>query len=658
MCGINGLIGSSPVRETDIQRMNDILGHRGPDGAGIHVSGNVGLGHRRLSIIDLAGGSQPMANADKTVWITFNGEIYNYRELRRKLEATFEFATNSDTEVIMHLYEERGEACVKELRGMFALAIYDFRKSKLFIARDHLGQKPLYYCHTNGDFAFASEIKALLAIKPDLRELDEQALHEYLALRIITPPRSMFRRIRKLPPGSYLTYQDGKYEIKRYWDLRYQPKLKAGFGEICDELDRQISEAVRYHLVSDVSVGAFLSGGMDSSLIVAMMSAHSQEPVKTFSGDVPYGDYSELPYARIVADRYQCEAHEFTITPSLMRTLPELVWHLDEPSDPLSICVYYLAKLARAHVKVVLGGDGGDEVFGGYDRYYGNRYVSYYALIPDVIRRQVFAKLLKLVPEGYWYRSASHKLKWMHQMSFFDAGLRYGKSLGYFYFSNQFREELYTDRFRRAAALFDPEAAIQTYFDSTNAVELIDKMLYTDSMTRMPDHPVMISDRMTMAHGLEARSPFMDHKLTEFCASIPPHHKVRHHKLRYIQSQLARRYLPDSLLTRKKQGFSSALPYLLADEFELLYGLFLKQSRLVQSGYFNPGAIEELLNQHLSGRADHGQRLWQLCNSEVWYRMYIDNESPEDIRDLLQDSKRMDGENGAGVGPRPAYALN
>lgn len=314
------------------------------------------MGHRRLSIIDLDSGQQPMCNEDGTLWITYNGEIYNFQEIRKKLGDNYHFKTKSDTEVILHLYEEKGEDCLQYLRGMFAFTIYDLRKKKLFMARDHLGQKPLYYYHNGSAFAFASEIKAFLALKSELRELDPDALYEYLTIRIITPPRSMFRRIRKLPPGHFLIFQDGRVSIKRYWHLKYQPKLSGDFYEILAELEKQLESTVKYHLVSDVPVGAFLSGGMDSSLIVAMMSKFAQEPIKTFSGDVPYENYSELPYARMVSDKYETKHHELTIIPSLVRTLPDLVWHLDEPSDPLSVCMYYISELARRDVKVVLGG--------------------------------------------------------------------------------------------------------------------------------------------------------------------------------------------------------------------------------------------------------------------------------------------------------------
>jgi asparagine synthase (glutamine-hydrolysing) len=635
MCGICGKIDPGGVRIEEIKRMTSVLAHRGPDDQGAVVDGTVGFGHRRLSIIDLGGGQQPMSVEDGTLWITFNGEIYNYQEIKKELAEKHRFKTKSDTEVILHLYAEKDEDCVKYMRGMFAFAIYDFRKKKLFLARDHLGQKPLYYYHEGSIFLFASEIKALLEIEPKLRQLDCNALYEYLTIRIITPPRSMFRNIRKLAPGHSLTFQNGKVEIKPYWQLKYEPKLKGDIHEILEELDKQIETSVKYHLVSDVPVGAFLSGGMDSSIVVAMMTKFMEQPVMTFSGDVPYQNYSEIPYARMVAEKYKTSHHELTINPSLIRTLPELVWHLDEPSDPLSVCMYYLSDLTRRHVKVVLGGDGGDELFGGYDRYYGNILVSYYGMLPTSVRKMVLGRLLNFMPEGFWYRSLSHRLRWIHQMSFYTGGERYAKSLSYFYFSDGYKKALYTDKFRNMVGMFDPDRCLTEYFESDNAKEIIDKMLYVDNMTRMPDHPNMILDRMTMAHGLEARAPFLDHKLAEFCAAIPPRYKVKGTKRRIIQTELAKRYLPPAIITKKKQGFSSPLSYLLADEFKHLYKTFLSHSHLVQNGYLNQSAINILLQEHLSNKIDHSNRLWLICNAEVWYRMYIENQQKDDIKTLL-----------------------
>lgn len=639
MCGITGTINPGGVDRSDIDRMNHQLRHRGPDGEGIYLSEDktAGLGHRRLSIIDLGTGQQPMTNEDGTLWITFNGEIYNYQELRAPLEARHRFKTRSDTEVILHLYEEKQEKCLEDLRGMFALAIYDTRRRRLFAARDHLGQKPLYYYHQGDTFAFASEIKSLLALKPELREMDPRALYEYLTIRIITPPRSMFTRVRKLPPAHWLTFENGQLTIQRYWQLNYEPKWSNDFDEVLEELESRVAATVKYHLVSDVPVGAFLSGGMDSSLVVSMMHKVGHQNFKTFSGDVPYAGYSELPYARLVSDKNRTIHHGLTINPSLVRKLPDLVWHLDEPSDPLSVCMYCISQLARKEVKVVLGGDGGDELFGGYDRYYGNLYASYYALIPQAIRKRLLARLLDAMPEGFWYRSLSHKLRWMHQMSFAENGNRYARSLSYFYFSDHFKEALYTEKFRQAVGMFDPEACLSDYFNTASAVRPIDKMLYVDAMTRMPDHPNMILDRMTMAHGLESRSPFLDHRLAEFCAAMPPGFKVRGVKRRYIQVQLAKKYLPPQLIKKKKQGFSSPLTYLLEDEFKLLFNTFLKDASLVKQGYLKGSAISRLLSEHLSKKADHGNRLWLLCNAEVWHRMHIENQGRESIRATLLD---------------------
>jgi asparagine synthase (glutamine-hydrolysing) len=505
----------------------------------------------------------------------------------------------------------------------------------LFVARDHLGQKPLYYHHGGNRFSFASEIKSLLALSPELAELDETALLEYLTLRIIAPPRSMFRNIRKLPPAHFLVLRNGKTTIHRYWDLRYEPKLKGDFRSILEELEGRMMSTVRYHLVSDVPVGAFLSGGMDSSLVVAMMSQNTKDPIKTFSGDVPYKDFSEISYAEKVSKRYGTDSHNLTINPSLIRSLPELVWHLDEPSDPLSVCVYYISELARKEVKVVLGGDGGDELFGGYDRYYGNAFASYYALLPAAFRKQVIGRLLNLLSEGFWYRSFSHKMRWLQQISFYQGAERYSKSLGYFYFSNGCGSNLYTESFRKTVAWFDPEGCIKECFNSDNAKELLDRMLYADTMIRMPDHPVMILDRMTMAHGLESRSPFLDHRLAEFCATIPPEYKIRRGRLRHIQVELAKKYLPPAVIQKKKQGFSSPLPYLLADEFRFLYKTFLRDSRLISKGYLNPSAVNAMLKDHLEKKYDHGQRLWLLLNSDIWDRMYIDGMKKEEFQEIL-----------------------
>jgi asparagine synthase (glutamine-hydrolysing) len=639
MCGLCGQIDPRGVEPRLIQRMTDVLRHRGPDGEGFYCDGTVALGHRRLAVIDLSGGRQPMRNENGTLWIVFNGEIYNYREVRAGLRQRHRFTTHSDTEVILHLYEEIGERCVERLRGQFAFAIWDARDQSLFLARDHLGQKPMFYVHTGETFAFASEIKALLEMDPALRVMSPQALHQYLTLRLIAPPHTMFEYVRKLPPGHRLRFRDGRVTIDRYWTLGYEPKHTLGEADLLDELDQRMQAAVRYHMVSDVPVGAFLSGGLDSSLIVAMMSRMAEQPIQTFSGGIPFGKTSELPFARLVAEQFGTDHHEETFNPSLINILPELCWHLDEPSDPLAAPTYLLAQMARRHVKVVLDGSGGDELFGGYDRYYGNLYVDAYARLPLGLRRDVVGTMLRFVPDGFWYKSLSHKLKWLNQLSYVEGGRRYSRSLSYFYFSDGLRESVYGEALRPALNGFDPEEAIYACYDAGNAVELLDKMLFADSMVRLPDHPVMILDRTSMAHGLEARSPYMDHELVEFAARIPAALKVRGRTRRYIQTRLAERYLPPEIVHRQKQGFSSGLPYLLADEFRRLFALFLDNSELVQDGYLRGPGLQRLLGDHLTRRIDQGNRLWLLCNAEIWYRLAIKGWSRDRLRAALETSQ-------------------
>jgi asparagine synthase (glutamine-hydrolysing) len=631
--------------------MTDSLGHRGPDGWGFHVDEVVGLGHRRLSIIDLNTGAQPICNEDGNIWITFNGEIYNYQELCEELvKLGHKFGTESDTEVIVHLYEQYGKDCVKRLRGMFAFAIWDGRRRCLFAARDRLGQKPFFFVHRGSELLFASEIKALLAVDPSLAVMDHRSLDQYLSLRLIAPPRSMFQSIHKLAPGHCMTFDFTQgLRIERYWNLSYEPKLTGSDEDLVDELEDRLVKCIRLHMVSDVPVGAFLSGGIDSTLLVALLMKHvTSEPIQTFSMALPYGKFDEAPFARMVATQYGTRHNEKTVVPSLISTLPRLVWHLDEPSDPLSVCSYLIAEMAREHVKVVLGGDGGDELFGGYDRYYGNQFAGYYALLPAALRKQVIGSLLRLVPDGNWYKSRGHRLKWLHRASFMAGGRRYASGLGYFYFDAALRQELYGPVMQDATRSFDSEACIYEPFDAADASELVDRMLYADSQVRLPDHSVMILDRMTMAHGLEARAPFMDHELAEFAARLPIRLKVRGRSLRFIQMRLAERYLPKPLLERPKQGFSSALPYMLKNEYRLLFELFLRSSHLAEAGLFRQPVIDRLLEAHLSGKWDHGNRLWLLLNSEVWYRMFIEGNSVEDLSELLGQRK---------ISPEPTVAI-
>jgi asparagine synthase (glutamine-hydrolysing) len=625
MCGIAGIVGKLAPHGEDIRAMLRALEHRGPDGEGLYADERATLGHRRLSIIDLAGGRQPLRNAAGTIWLVCNGEIYNYGELRRQFEARgYPFVTHSDCELIIALYETYGDRLFEHLRGMFAFALWDVRKQRLLAARDHLGQKPLFYIDQQDRFAFGSEIKSLLALDPSLRQLNLEALDQYLALRIIAPPLTMFRNVHKLPPGHMLILErDQRPVIRPYWDLAFEPKIEISEERLVDELDARITESLRLHMVSDVPVGAFLSGGLDSSLLVAMLVKNlGVKDLPTFTIGLPYKQFDEAPHALNVARRYRTQHHELIINPSLKELLPDLVWHLDEPSDPLSLCAWHVAILARQHVKVVIGGDGGDELFGGYDRYYGNLYAGYYARLPELLRRQLLGPALTLIPGTGWYKSVGHQLRWLHRLSFLSGSDRYAASLSYFYFDRARRSSLFSKASSMQLADADAERAVRAPYDALDG-DMIDRMLYADSKIRLPDHPVMISDRMTMAHGLETRSPFMDHKLAEYAARLPSNFKVRGRNLRYIQRKLAARYLPPEILSRSKQGFSSALPYILKGEYQDMYSRYLEDSELVKAGVLVREPIQQLLSEHSSGRVDHGNRLWLLINSEIWYRMMI-----------------------------------
>jgi asparagine synthase (glutamine-hydrolysing) len=634
MCGIAGITGLIQSEPEALGRMLRALSHRGPDDEGRYADALTALGHRRLSIIDLGTGHQPLHDARKSLWLVANGEIYNYRELRKDLEGRgHQFLTQSDCEVIIHLYREYGADCLKHLRGMFSFALWDAERKQLLCARDHLGQKPFYYAEKDGYFAFASEIKGLLAWDPALRQINLEALDQYLALRIIASPRSMFKGVRKLPPGHALLVTPGERpRIWRYWDLRYAPKMQGSEDQLTDALEAEMLTALRLHLASDVPVGAFLSGGLDSSLIVAMLARHCvSSGFPTFTLSVPLARYDEAPYARQVSEQYGTDHHEGTLVPNLAESLPNLVYYLDEPSDPLALCTYELAEFTRRTVKVVIGGDGGDELFGGYDRYYGYGYAGRYAKVPALLRRHLIGPLLKRVPTGGWYKSRGHQLRWLHQMSFLTGGARYSGSLSYFYFDAPSRRGLLTEKARDALGDFDAEACIKEPFERISGTDL-DRMLYADSEVRLADHPVMITDRMTMAFGLEARSPFMDHRLAEFAARLPDDMKVRGKSLRYLQRRLAARYLPQSLLDRPKQGFASAMPYLLQKEYRRLYSAVLPRSQLVEDGILRAAPMSTLVSEHLSGQVDHGNRLWLLLNAEVWYRMHIKGVSRQQLQ--------------------------
>ena len=638
MCGIAGKAGSAPVGEPEILRMCDAIAHRGPDDWGTFVEGGVGLGMRRLSIVDLAGGHQPMTNEDGTVVVVFNGELYNFPSLFAELvDKGHHFRTRSDTEALVHLYEEHGEHMVARLRGMFAFAIWDRSRQRLLLARDHFGQKPLFYTEQAGRLTFASEIKALLADDPSLAELSPHALDQYLTMRFVHPPETFFARVRSLPPAHYMVWEKGRSRIERYWDLMYGPKWTYSEDETLDRIDELLAETVKLHLLSDVPVGAFLSGGLDSTLIASYAARTLGSELRTFSMGIPYRDLNELPAAAAVAARYGTQHYAEEVTPSVVEDLPRLVSALDEPADPLSICLLHLAKMTARHVKVVLGGDGGDELFGGYDRYAADRWLNTYRAVPEVVRNTVSRQVLRRLPDQFTFKSFTHKLRWVDLMARKTGGERYSESLQFFWFNEAHRLELYAPGFRTQLGATRPDACLLQLYAAPNAEASIDRMMYVDAMSRLPGQSLTILDRATMAYSLESRSPFLDPRFAEFMARVPTSLKIKGRRLRHLERRLGERYLPAEVLQRKKQGFASPLMYILEGEVRALAPRLLLDSELVRAGYLRAERMKQLVDEHLSRRYDHGNRIWLLLSAEVWYRRYISRRSEADLEMEIAD---------------------
>ena len=643
MCGIVGIAGPGTVTEAEVVRMGEAIHHRGPDDWGTFVEGGVGLGIRRLSIIDLAGGHQPITNEDESVVIVYNGEIYNHEALRQELLARgHRFRTRTDTEVLVHLYEDHGERMLERVRGMFGFALWDRRRQRLMLARDHFGQKPLFYTESGGRIAFASEIKALLARDPSLATLSPFALDQYLTLRFVQAPETFFERIRALPPAHFLIWENGTTRVERYWDLAYGPKWDYSEAETLERIDALLAETVAIHLTSDVPVGAFLSGGLDSTLIAAYASKVLGPELRTFSMGIPYRNLNELPAAAAVAKLYGTRHFAEEVTPSVGADLPRLVSALDEPADPLSICLLHLARMTAREVKVVLGGDGGDELFGGYDRYAADRWLDAYRAVPVVVRDLVASQVLHRLPDQFTFKSLTHKLRWVDLMARKTGGERYAESMQYFWFNEARRAELYTPGFRAKLAGRRPETCLLDLYATGNAEDAVDRMMYVDVMSRLPGQSLMILDRATMAYSLESRAPFLDPRFAEFMARVPVHLKIQGRRLRHLERRLGERYLPPEVLQRKKQGFASPLMYIMDAEVGALAPALLLRSELVRDGYLEGAAVRRLVDEHLARRRDHGNRIWLLLSAEVWYRRYIGRRSQEELEAELEEARPHD----------------
>ena len=626
MCGICGIYSSSGVQPGELNNMLKSIAHRGPDDEGFYSQGPIGLGNRRLSIIDIPGGGQPLSNEDKTIWIVYNGEIYNYKHLQQHLESKGHvFRSRSDTEVIIHLYEEYGPNCVEKLNGMFAFGLWDQRHQRLVLARDRIGQKPLYYSQDGSRFLFGSEIKAILAVSQNQRMIDYESLHHYLSLRFIPPPKTFFLNIYKLPPAHILIFQDNKIQIRQYWQLSFNNKFEVNETDLLEGLRYKLIEAIDSHMVSDVPVGAFLSGGLDSSMIVAMLTKDLDTRLQTFAIGVAETDFNELPFAKMVANSCQTDHHEECVAPDLIQLLPKMIWHLDEPSDPIAACMFHSARLASKYVKVVLGGDGGDELFAGFDRYRGSGYIQAYRIIPEILRLKVLGPVLNNLPDSFTYKSLTQKMRWVHQLSMMpNPGKEYAEATSFFRFSHANKKELFSTDLWNQVSDIDAADVIVDYYNDDKASEAVDRMLYADFMTRLPEHSLMLTDRMTMAHGLEARSPFLDHELVEYMAAFPSNLKIRDGETKYIFRKLAEGYLPRPIVQRQKQGFMFPVAYWFRNELHAFVQEVLLNSHFVKQGIFQKSYVQTLLEEHKNQKSDHHVRLWMLLNLEIWHQTFIE----------------------------------
>jgi asparagine synthase (glutamine-hydrolysing) len=626
VCGIAGLYhpaGAPPgERRAVLERMTRTLVHRGPDDEGYFVDDFVALGHRRLSIIDLATGHQPIANEDGSVWIIFNGEIYNYGELRPLLESKGHiFRTRSDTETIVHAYEQWGVSCLDHLRGMFAFALWDQRHQRLFLARDRLGKKPLYYARVGNTLIFGSELKALLAFPQLERELDLQALSDYLSLLYVPGEKSIFKQVRKLPPGHYLVADARSVRVQRYWDIRFAPAPDADIDSVA-HLRALLQESVALRLQSDVPLGAFLSGGLDSSAVVGMMAQATTSPIVTASIGFADEEFDELSYARLVARHFNTDHHEQVVTPRALEVLKKLVWHYDEPfGDSSAVPTYYVSQLARAHVTVALSGDGGDESFAGYRRYcFDVRENKLRALIPAVLRRPVFGLIGALYPKadylpqifrGKVFLSNVARTPWeayLHSVSSFHEGdklrLLRGdvqQSLGGY----------------RTADLFE------NLYRGADGPDALSRIQYIDFKTYLPDDILTKVDRASMANSLEVRCPLLDHQLVEYVAALPSHMKLQGMQTKLLLKDAVRGWLPEQIVTRSKMGFAMPVgKWLRTDLQPLIHDYVLAETR---HNLFNRVAVQNLWRQHESGRRDRSAELWGLLMFNLWYERFMDH---------------------------------
>lgn len=616
MCAISGIAAfkGPGVQEAALRKMTGALRHRGPDDEGYFLDpkGKVALGHRRLSIIDLSTGHQPLFNEDGRLAVVFNGEIYNYLELRSELEKKgHRFSTRSDTEVILHLYEERGADCVERLRGMFAFALWDGRNDELFLARDRAGKKPIYYAVADGVFYFASEIQALYEIPEIPKEIDDDAIDLYLTYSYIPSPYSIYRAIRKLPPAHYLRFNADGLTVGRYWRPDYSRKIRIDYEEAKQELVRILSRSVELRLISDVPLGAFLSGGIDSSAVVALMSRFSSQPVKTFSIGFPDKEYNELAYARQVAERFRTEHHEFMVEPNHLDVLFEIVRHYGEPyGDSSALPTWYLSRITRKYVTVALNGDGGDELFGGYAWY---PVIHRFNQAAHPISRKLI-RYLHPLGKGLLPRRINRGFELLEQ----GEAERFQTLRSYM--DRAQRGALYHEQFRRRLRGRAEEYLCQLY-DETLPDDY-DRSFCADFLSYLPEDLLVKVDRASMAHGLECRSPFLDQELVEFSCGLPPEWKIQGGRSKRILKDAVADWFPDGFLDRPKMGFSVPIGKWFRGELKPFIWDKLLQGPLTRRSLLEAESVKALLMEHERGLRNHETRLWNMLMLSLWFEAY------------------------------------
>ena len=643
ICGVYNLRHGQPVDRALLATMRATLRHRGPDDEGMHADGLIGFAFRRLAILDLSpAGRQPMTNEDGSLWVAYNGEIYNYPELRKELEPRHPFRSRADTEVILHLYEEHGDACLERLRGMFAFALWDARRRRLLLAVDRLGIKPLYYAQSDDALAFASETKALLTLPWVTRRIDPRSLDAYLSLLCVPAPMSIFKDVRRLPPGHKLVAENGgAVSVAPYWDMRFDEERGVPDAEWASRTRETLRDAVRSHLLSDVPLGVLLSGGIDSSAIVALMSQASGERVKTFSigfagPGANGGAYDELAYARVVARRFNTEHHEMTVEPKAADILPRMVWHFDEPfANETAIPMYYVCQMARQHVTVALGGVGGDEAFGGYPRYVAARALRPYLSLPPPLRSAVrlAARVIPQSAGDYSFGTRLHKFLDGATGSPEDAYCNWQTAV-----PSALRRDVYAPALRDALDGADGAQSVRRALAAQPDAAWLNRVLRADIMTYLPDNLLTYSDRMSMAHSLELRVPFCDHRVMEFAARIPPSVKLPGRDMKHVLKRAMEGLLPPEILYRRKQGFSVPVGEWLRADMAPMTRALLSRERLGRSGLFDSAAVERIRKSHARGAGNYTHLLWALIIFQVWHRLYVENtitsEPALSLRDL------------------------